>query len=185
MIKDLLKEIESHMHKSVLSLQEDLLSVRAGRANPGLVEKLHVEYYGSPTPLQQLASISIPEARVIMIKPFDKSVLKAVEKAILASDLGLTPNNDGIAIRLNLPIPTEERRRELVKHVHHRVEEARVSVRNIRRDAMKDIKDFENEKMITEDDRKRGEDELQKLTDKIMAELDTIQSNKEKEVMEV
>lgn len=185
MIKDLLKEIESHMHKSVLSLQEDLLSVRSGRANPGLVEKLHVEYYGSPTPLQQLASISIPEARVIMIKPFDKSVLKAVEKAILASDLGLTPNNDGIAIRLNLPIPTEERRRELVKHVHHRVEEARVSVRNIRRDAMKDIKDFENEKMITEDDRKRGEDELQKLTDKIIAELDTIQSNKEKEVMEV
>jgi len=184
-IKDLLKEIESHMHKSVLSLQEDLLSVRSGRANPGLVEKLHVEYYGSPTPLQQLASISIPEARVIMIKPFDKSVLKAVEKAILASDLGLTPNNDGIAIRLNLPIPTEERRRELVKHVHHRVEEARVSVRNIRRDAMKDIKDFENEKMITEDDRKRGEDELQKLTDKIIAELDTIQSNKEKEVMEV
>jgi len=184
-IKDLLKESESHMHKSVLSLQEDLLSVRSGRANPGLVEKLHVEYYGSPTPLQQLASISIPEARVIMIKPFDKSVLKAVEKAILASDLGLTPNNDGIAIRLNLPIPTEERRRELVKHVHHRVEEARVSVRNIRRDAMKDIKDFENEKMITEDDRKRGEDELQKLTDKIIAELDTIQSNKEKEVMEV
>ena len=185
MIKDLLKEIESHMHKSVLSLQEDLLSIRSGRANPGLVEKLHVEYYGSPTPLQQLASISIPEARVIMIKPFDKSVLKAIEKAILASDLGLTPNNDGVAIRLNLPVPTEERRRELVKHVHHRVEEGRVAIRNIRRDAMKDIKDFENEKMITEDDRKRGEDELQKLTDKIMAELDSIQSNKENEVMEV
>ncbi|HWS22948.1 MAG TPA: ribosome recycling factor [Anaerolineales bacterium] len=185
MIKDHLKEIESHMHKSVLALQEDLLSIRSGRANPGLVEKLHVEYYGSPTPLQQLASISIPEARVIMIKPFDKSVLKAVEKAILASDLGLTPNNDGVAIRLNLPVPTEERRRELVKHVHHRVEEGRVAVRNIRRDAMKDIKDFENEKMITEDDRKRGEEELQKLTDKIMTELDTIQSNKEKEVMEV
>lgn len=185
MIKDLLKEIENHMHKSVLSLQEDLLSVRSGRANPGLVEKLQVEYYGSPTPLQQLASISIPEARTIMIKPFDKTVLKAIEKAILASDLGLTPNNDGVAIRLNLPVPTEERRRDLVKHVHHRVEEARISVRNIRRDAMKDIKDFENEKLITEDDRKRGEDDLQKLTDKIMAELDNIQSNKEKEVMEV
>lgn len=185
MIKDLLKENENHMHKSVLSLKEDLLAIRTGRANPGLVEKLHVEYYGEPTPLQQLASISIPEARAILIKPFDKNVLKAIEKAIMASDLGLTPNNDGIAIRLNLPVPTEERRRDLVKHVHHRVEEARVAVRNIRRDGMKDLKDFESEKMITEDDRKRGEDELQKLTDKVMAELDAVQSQKEKEVMEV
>lgn len=185
MIKDLLKENENHMHKSVHSLQEDLMAIRTGRANPGLVEKLHVEYYGAPTPLQQLASISIPEARSILIKPFDKTVLKAIEKAIMASDLGLTPNNDGVAIRLNLPVPTEERRRELVKHVHHRVEEARVAVRNIRRDGMKEIKDFENEKMITEDDRKRGEDELQKLTDKVMAELDAIATQKEKEVMEV
>lgn len=185
MIKDLIKENEVHMHKSVHALEEDLLAIRTGRANPGLVEKLQVEYYGAPTPLQQLASISIPEARTILIKPFDKTTIKAIEKAIMASDLGLTPNNDGVAIRLGLPVPTEERRRELVKHVHHRVEEARVAVRNIRRDAIKDLKDFENEKMITEDDRKRGEEEIQKLTDKLMSELDNIQSKKEKEVMEV
>jgi ribosome recycling factor len=184
-IKDLLKDAESHMQKSIHALSEDLLTIRTGRANPGLVEKLHVEYYGSPTPLQQLASISVPEPRQLMIKPFDKSTVKAIEKAIMASDLGLTPNNDGQVIRLNLPVLTEDRRRELVKHVHHRLEEARVAVRNIRRDSMKDIKDFETEKLISEDDRIRGEEELQKLTDRLMAEIEKIGHTKEQEIMEV
>ena len=185
MIKDLLKEAESHMQKSIHVLQEDLTAIRTGRANPGLVEKLHVEYYGAPTPLMQLASISVPEPRTLMIKPFDKTTLKAIEKAIMASDLGLTPNNDGLVIRLNLPALTEERRRELVKHVHHRLEEARVALRNIRRDSMKDIKDYEAEKMISEDDRRHGEDEIQKLTDRFMAEIDKIGHTKEQEIMEV
>lgn len=185
MIKDLLKEVESHMQKSIHVLQDDLTAVRTGRANPGLVEKLQVEYYDIPTPLMQLASISIPEPRMIMIKPFDKSVLKGIEKAIMASDLNLTPNNDGQVIRLNLPPLTEERRRELVKHVHHRLEETRIALRNIRRDAMKDMKDFENEKLISEDEQERGEEELQKLTDRLMAEIDKIGQNKEKEIMEV
>jgi ribosome recycling factor len=184
-IKDLLKEAEAHMQKSIHVLQEDLTAIRTGRANPALVEKLHIEYFGSPTLLLQLASISVPEPRQLMIKPFDKTTIKAIEKAILASDLGLTPNNDGIAIRLNLPPLNEERRRDLVKHVHHRLEESRVALRNIRRDSIKDMKDFENEKMISEDDRKRGEDELQKIVDRLMAEIDKIGQNKEKEIMEV
>lgn len=185
MIKELLKEAEAHMQKSISVLQEDLTAIRTGRAHPGLVEKIQVEYYGAPTPLIQLASISVPEPRALMIKPFDKSTLKAIERALLASELGLTPNNDGIAIRLNLPPLTEERRRDLVKHVHHRLEEARVALRNIRRDAIKDIKDFENEKLISEDDRKRGEEELQKIIDRLMGEIEKIGQNKEKEIMEV
>jgi ribosome recycling factor len=161
------------------------MSIRTGRANPALVEKLHVDYYGEPTPMMQLATISVPEARTLMIKPFDKNALKGIEKAILASDLGLNPNNDGQVIRLNLPPLNEERRKELVKRVHHRVEEARVALRNIRRDSIKEVKDYENEKLITEDDRKRGEDEIQKMTDKMMAELDKVTHNKEVEIMEV
>jgi ribosome recycling factor len=184
-IKDLLKDCESHMQKSIHVLHEDLTSIRTGRANPGLVEKLQVEYYGSPTSLMQLASISVPEPRQLMIKPFDKTTIKAIEKAIMASDLGLTPNNDGLVIRLNLPVLTEDRRRDLVKRVHHRVEEARVSLRNIRRDSMKDIKDFETEKMISEDDRKHGEEGVQKLTDRFMSEIDRISYLKEQEIMEV
>ena len=185
MIKDLLKANETHMQKSIHSLHEDLQAIRTGRANPALVEKLHVEYYGEPTPMMQLATISVPEARTLMIKPFDKNALKGIEKAILASDLNLNPNNDGQVIRLILPPLNEERRKELVKSVNHRVEEARIAMRNIRRDGMKELKDYENEKMITEDDRKRGEDELQKMTDKMMAELDRISHAKELEIMEV
>lgn len=185
MIKDLLKDCESHMQKSIHSLVEELTTIRTGRANPGLVEKLQIEYYGSPASLMQLSSISVPEPRTLMIKPFDKTTLKLIEKAILASDLGLTPNNDGLVIRLNLPPLTEERRRELVKHVHHRLEEARVAIRNIRRDSMKDIKDYESEKLISEDDRMRGEEELQKLTDRFMNEVDKIGHTKELEIMEV
>ncbi len=185
MIKELLKEAEAHMQKSISVLQEDLSSIRTGRAHPGLVEKIQVEYYGAPTPLIQLASISVPEPRALMIKPFDKTTLKAIERAILASDLGLTPNNDGIAIRLNLPPLNEERRRDLVKHVNHRLEEARVALRNIRRDAIKDIKEYENEKLISEDDRKRGEEELQKIVDRLIGDIEKIGQSKEKEIMEV
>lgn len=185
MIKDLLKDAETRMTGAIHVLEGDLTGIRTGRANPALVEKVHVEYYGMETPLMQLASISVPEPRALLIKPFDKSTLKAIEKAIQSSDLGLTPNNDGQSIRLNLPALTEERRRELVKMVHHRLEDARVALRNIRRDAMKDIKDFESEKMISEDDRKRGEDDLQKLTDKFTGEVDKIGQRKEQEIMEV
>ncbi len=185
MIKDLLKESESRMRSAISVLEHDLSGIRTGRAHPGLVEKIHVEYYGSDTPLMQLASISVPEPRSLLIKPFDKSTLKAVEKAILASDLGLTPNNDGQAIRLNLPALTEERRRDLVKLVHHRLEEARVAMRNVRRDSMKDLKEFESEKMVSEDERKRGEEDLQKMVDKLVAEIDAIGKRKEQEIMEV
>lgn len=185
MIKDLLKDAENRMRGAIHALESDLATIRTGRANPALVEKLHVEYYGADTPLQQLASISVPEPRSLLIKPFDKSTLKAMEKAILASDLGLTPNNDGQAIRLNLPPLTEERRRDLVKQVHHRLEEARVALRNIRRDVLKDMKDYENEKMISEDELKRGEDEVQKLMEKIAADLEKTGQHKEHEIMEV
>ncbi len=185
MIKETVKEAEQHMKGAIISLEEDLAGIRTGRATPALVEKLPIDYYGMPTPLMQLASISIPEARAILIKPFDPSSLKTIEKSILASELGLTPNNDGKAIRLNLPPLTQDRRHELVKVVHSRLEESRVAVRNIRRDVIKDLKDFEKEKLISEDDLKNGEEEIQKLTDHMITEIDMVGSRKEKEIMEV
>jgi ribosome recycling factor len=185
MIKDILKDAENRMKGAITSLEEDLGGIRTGRANPGLIEKLPVEYYGMETPLLQLASISVPEARVLMIRPFDPSTLKAIEKAILASELGLTPNNDGKVIRLNLPALTEERRRDLVKLVHSRLEESRIAIRNIRRDSLKDMRDFEKEKMISEDDLKVGEEEVQKLTDKYIEDIDKVGEHKQKEIMEV
>ncbi len=185
MLKEIQKEAEGRMKGAVQALEEDLAGIRTGRAHPALVEKLHIEYYGSPTPLQQLASISVPEPRSLLIRPFDASTLKAIERGILASDLGLTPNNDGKSIRLNLPPLTEERRRDLVKVVHSRAEEARVAVRNVRRDVNKDLKEFEQEKMISEDDRKRGEEDLQKLTDRMIEEVNAVGERKEKEIMEV
>lgn len=185
MIKDILISAESRMRGAIQVLHEDLGAIRTGRANPGLVEKLPIEYYGAPTPLLQLASISVPEARTIMIKPFDASTLKAIEKAIQTSDLGLNPNSDGKVIHLNLPPLNEERRRDLVKHVHHRLEEARVAVRNIRRDAHNDLRDFEKEKLISEDDLERGEEDLQKLTDKYVEEVAAHGKTKESEIMEV
>jgi ribosome recycling factor len=184
-IKDLLKDAEHRMHTAITVLEQDFSSIRTGRANPALVEKIHVEYFGMETPLMQLATISIPEPRQILIKPFDKTTIKGIEKAILASDLGLTPNNDGIAIRLILPPLTGERRKDLVKHVHNRLEEARVALRNIRRDVLKDIKEYETEKLISEDERKRGEEDLQKMMDKIMAELEKSGQRKEQEILEV
>lgn len=185
MIKETVKDAEHHMKGAITSLEEDLSGIRTGRATPALVEKLPIDYYGMPTPLLQLASISIPEARAILIKPFDPSSLKTIEKSILASELGLTPNNDGKAIRLNLPPLTEDRRRELVKVVHSRLEEARIAVRNIRRDIIKDLKEFEKEKMISEDDLTTGEEEIQKLTDRMVEEIETVGTRKEKEIMEV
>lgn len=185
MIKDLLKDAESRMDGAIHALHEDMGGIRTGRAHPGLVEKLQVEYYGAPTPLIQLASISVPEARSIIIKPYDQTVLKAIEKAIMTSDLALMPNSDGKQIRLNLPPMNEQRRREVVKHMNTRVEETRVALRNIRRDVIKDMKDFENEKMISEDDLKRGEDELQKVMDHFNATVDKIAHAKELEIMEV
>ncbi|HLO17936.1 MAG TPA: ribosome recycling factor [Anaerolineales bacterium] len=185
MIKDLLKDAESRMHGAIQALHDDLAAIRTGRANPSLVERLPIEYYGAPTPLMQLASISVPEPRTLTIKPFDGTTLKAIEKAILTSELGLNPNNDGKVIHLNLPPLTEERRRELVKHVHHRLEEARIAVRNIRRDSHNDMRDFEKEKLISEDDLKRGEEELQKLTDRFIEEVAEHGKKKEAEIMEV
>ncbi len=184
-IKETIKEAETRMKGAIQALEEDLSGIRTGRASPALVERLQVEYYGAPTPLVQLASISVPEPRALMIRPFDATTLKAIERGILASDLGLTPNNDGKVIRLNLPPLTEERRRDLVKMVHNRLEDSRVAVRNIRRDLIKDLREFEKEKLISEDDLKKAEEELQKLTDKFVEQIDTIGFNKEKEIMEV
>jgi ribosome recycling factor len=184
-IKDLLKEAETRMHAAIQTLDEDLARIRTGRATPALVEKLPVDYYGNPTPLMQLASISVPEPRGLLIKPFDPSSVKSIERAILASDLGLTPNNDGKQIRLTLPPLTEERRRELVKVVHARLEECRISVRNVRRDVHNDMRDFEKEKLISEDDLKRGEEELQKVTDRNIEEIGKRGQHNEQEIMEV
>lgn len=185
MIKETTKDAETRMRGALQALEEDLAGIRTGRATPALIERLPIEYYGMQTPLLQLASISVPEPRVLLVRPFDPSTMRAIERGILASELGLTPNNDGKQIRLTLPMLTEERRRELVKVVHHRLEEARVAVRNIRRDLVKDLREFEHEKMISEDDLKKGEEELQKLTDKMIQNIDAIGDKKEKEILEV
>ena len=185
MIKDILTDAEHRMRSAIQVLHDDLAAIRTGRASPALVEKLPIEYYGTPTPLMQLASIGVPEPRTLMIKPFDATTLKAIEKAIQSSDLGLNPNNDGKVIHLNLPPLTEERRRDLVKHVHHRLEEARIAIRNIRRDSHNDMRDFEKEKLISEDELERGEEDLQKLTDKYIEEIAQQGKTKEAEIMEV
>ena len=185
MIKDLLKDAEHRMHGALKTLTDDLAAIRTGRANPALVEKLSVNYYDTPTALMQLASISVPEPRSLAIKPFDATALKDIEKAILASDLGLTPNSDGKVIHLNLPPLTEERRRDLVKMVHTRLEDARVAIRNIRRDSHNDMRDFEKEKLISENDLRMGEDSLQKLTDRFIEDVGDAGRKKESEIMEV
>ena len=184
-IKDLLKDAETRMTGAIHSLTDDLAGIRTGRASPALVERLSVEYYGTATHLIQLATISVPEPRTLMIKPFDAGSIKDIERAIRASNLGLNPNSDGKVIHLNLPPLDEERRRDLVKQMSHRLEEARVAVRNIRRDLHNDLRDYEKEKLITEDDLKRGEEDLQKLTDKFIEDISKHGYNKEKEIMEV
>ena len=185
MLNDVYKEAESRMKGAIQALEDDLAGIRTGRAHPGLVERINVNYYGVPTPLIQLASISVPEPRSLLIRPFDASSIRDIERGIQTSDLGLTPQNDGKSIRLNLPPLTEERRQDLVKLVNNRIEEARVAVRNIRRDSIKDLREFEKEKMISEDDLKRGEDELQKITDRHIEEINSIGERKEKEILEV
>lgn len=185
MIKESLHEAETRMKGAIQALEEDLAGIRTGRASPALVERLMVEYYGVPTPLIQLATISAPDPRTLMIRPFEPAILRNIERVILTSELGLTPNNDGKVIRLNIPPLTEERRRDLVKFVNARLEEGRVAVRNVRRDVLKDLRDFEHEKLITEDDLKHAEEEMQKLTDKLIQQIDAIGERKTKEIMEV
>jgi len=185
MIEDAASDAESRMKGAIQALEDDLSRVRTGRASPALVEKLQVEYYGLPTPLLQLASISVPEPRSLLIRPFDPTTLRNIERAILQSDLGLNPNNDGKNIRLNLPMLTEERRQDLVKLVNNRLEEARVAVRNVRRDVIRDLREFEKEKLITEDQLERGQDRIQKLTDKYTEAINHIGDRKEKEIMEI
>lgn len=185
MIEDVLKETADRMKKSVEALENDLVNIRTGRASPALVERLQVEYYGTNVPLNQLSTISVPEPRLLVIRPFDPSSLPQIEKAILKSELGLTPANDGKVIRLSIPRLTEERRLELVKMVQHRVEEARVAVRNCRRDGLQDLRDLEKEKLISEDDYYRGKDRMQELTDQYVEETDELGAAKEKQIMEV
>lgn len=185
MIKETIKDAESRMKGAVSSLEDDLAGIRTGRAHPALVEKIEVEYYGMMTQLNQLASISIPEPRQLMVRPFEASTLRPIERAIISSDLGITPNNDGKVIRLNLPPLNEERRHDLVKLTNNRLEEARVACRNVRRDIIKDLREYEKEKLISEDDLKRAEDELQKVTDNYIAEIEKVGERKTAEIMEV
>ncbi|MEO8292270.1 MAG: ribosome recycling factor [Actinomycetota bacterium] len=173
------------MQKAVIHLKEDLGGIRTGRATPALLNRIMVEYYGTPVSLQQLASMSVPEPRTLMVQPFDKTAIGAIEKAILISELGITPSNDGNVIRLSFPPLTEERRRELVKQVHARAEDGRVAVRNVRRHHKDEVEKLEKEHEISEDDLKRAEKELQRLTDQHVAEIDEIQQHKEQELMEV
>ena len=185
MVPEVLGEAEVKMVKSADHLKGDLMGLRTGRANPALVERLLVEYYGTPTPLIQLASIHAPEARLIVIQPYDKSAFGAIEKAIQKSDLHLTPTNDGRVIRLAIPPLTEERRRDMVRLARKRVEEGRVAIRNIRREAHKDLEELEAEKMISADDLTRGSEQLQRLTDRFVLEVEKLGQTKEAEILEV
>ena len=185
MIDDILNEAKKAMDKAVEALKHDLAAMRTGRASTGLVEKLLVEYYGTPTQLQELALISVPEPQLISIRPYDPGAMKEIERAIMQSDLGLNPNNDGKIIRLQIPRLTEQRRRDLSKAVSKRAEDARISIRNTRRSGLEDMKSFEKEKMISEDDFYVGRDEIQKLTDDFTKKVDDIAAAKEKELMEV
>ncbi len=185
MIKDALSEAKSRMTGAVRAQEEDLAAIRTGRASPAIAEKVMVDYYGTPTPLIQLATISAPEPRLLTVRPFDPASIKDIERAILSSDLGLTPSNDGKLIRLSIPPLTEERRHEIVKLVKSRTEEARVAVRNVRRDVHNDMREFENEKLVSEDELHRGEEDLQKVTDDFIEQINTIGERKEKEVLEV
>lgn len=185
MIKDLLKEVAGKMDRAVDVLVEDLRGIRTGRASPGLVERVAVEYYGSMTPLNQLATISAPEPRMLAIRPWESTMIAPIEKAILKSELGLTPISDGKLIRLVIPRLSEERRNDLIKVVRRRIEEAKVAIRNGRREAIDDLREFENEKMISEDDFFHGRDEIQELTDEYIKKLDEIGERKEEEIREV
>lgn len=185
MIEDVLAEAQSKMDKSVEALVRELATVRTGRANPSLVDKIMVPYYGTPTPLNQLASISAPEPRLLVVQVYDRSQIGAIEKAIRSGELGLNPSNDGIVVRIPIPALTEERRREYVKLVKHKAEEARVAVRNVRRDEMHRVQELEKSGEAAEDAAKRALDQLQKITDAHIGRIDGLASAKETEVMEV
>ena len=180
-----LQELEDRMQKSIEVFERNLSEIRAGRANPAILNKISVEYYGVPTPINQVAGISVPEARMIVIQPWDASVLKAIEKAILASDIGLNPNNDGKVIRLVFPELNEERRKEIVKDIRKMAEESKVAIRSIRREGMDEVKEKQKSGEITEDEQKSGENQIQKITDNKIAEIDKVAEAKEKEVMSI
>lgn len=185
-MREHLESAELSMMKTIEMVNKDFASLRAGRATPALLDKIVVDYYGTPTPINQLATVSVPEARLLVIQPWDKSVLGEIERALLKSDLGITPSSDGNVIRLAVPHLTEERRRELVKHLKKRGEDGKVAARNIRRDILEQLKMFQKEgRGFSEDDLRRGQDEVQKLTDRYVKEIDRIVAAKEKEVMEI
>ena len=185
MLDEIKKDTQARMQKSVEALRHDLTKVRTGRASPALVEHLKVNYYGSDMPLSQVATVNVTDARTLTITPWEKQMVSPVEKAILASDLGLNPNTAGTVIRINLPALTEERRRELSKHVHGEGENAKVAIRNIRRDANQQVKELLKDKQITEDEERRSEDDIQKLTDKAIKDVDEVVKAKEQELMAV
>lgn len=184
-VKEIFSAQEEKMKKTIEALRRELSSLRAGRATPALLDKILVDYYGSLTAVNQVANISVPEPRMITIQPWEKTMLAAIEKAILKSDLGLTPSSDGVIIRLSIPQLTQQRRAELAKVIHKKAEEARVAVRNIRRDANDAVKKLEKDKSISEDETKKAQEDMQKLTDKYIKEIDVVMAAKEKEIMEV
>ena len=185
MIKDVIKKSEEKMNKTINSLNSELATMKAGRANPTMLDRIQVEYYGSMCPLNQVANVSSPEPRLLVITPWEKPMLKEIEKAILKSDLGINPNNDGTIIRLLVPELTEETRKNLVKNVKKVGEQAKVAIRSIRKHANDKVKNFKKEGTITEDEMKKGEDDIQKVTDKFVKEIDTIVAAKEKEIMSI
>lgn len=185
MPKSVIKDTQTKMDNAIQAFSRELASIRAGRANPSILNKLTVDYYGAPTPINQVAGVSVPEARLIVIQPYDKSLLGDIEKAIMKSDLGISPTNDGNVIRLAIPALTEERRKDLVKQVKKEAEEAKVGIRNTRRDANDELKKLEKKSEITEDDLRSYSDEVQKLTDSSIVKIDEVAKDKEKEIMEV
>jgi len=185
MTADIFDDAERRMKKAVEALRQDLAAIRTGRASSALVERIQVDYYGAPTPINQVAQISVPEARLIVIQPYERRLLTDIEKAIQKSDLGINPNNDGQVIRLNIPPLNEERRRDMVKMLHKKLDEHKVAVRNIRRDTQDKLQDREKKKEISEDELKRSKDRLQKLTDKYVDEMDKVGKTKEHEILEV
>jgi ribosome recycling factor len=187
MLDDIVKNAETKMQKSVEHLRQELAAIRTGRASAALLDRIQVDYYGTPTPVNQVATVSAPDPRLVVVQPWDKSVLGTIEKAILKSDLGITPTNDGQVLRLAIPQPTAERRKELAKQVHQRAEEARVAVRNVRRDALDHVRKAEQDKenKVSEDEARRAQERLQKLTDQYVHQVDDVSKKKETEVMEV
>ena len=184
-MKEVIRVAEEKMGKTVAALEKEYAAVRAGRANPGVLDKLNIDYYGAPTPVTQMASVSVVEARSLLIQPWDASIVKLIEKAILVSDIGITPVNDGKSIRLNFPPLTEERRKELVKDIKRMAEDSKVAIRSIRRDAIEKFKTMKKNSELTEDDVKKGETDIQKLTDKFSKSVEDLAAAKEKEILEI